>query len=154
MKKAIFFSAVTLLAACQMEPPTTEDIASKEPSAYETQEDKNPLVGHGIINYHMTNIGRERSDMYDTNQNPNSYRNLTTKRFTISDDQDKIREAVKDASGLTPQFVSINGNTAWVHVDVPRDHSKEERQELRNKIEKAVQLSVPRYHLRVRMDDR
>ncbi|WP_257347489.1 hypothetical protein [Pseudalkalibacillus decolorationis] len=155
MKKAIFLSAVSLLAACSpMESPTTEDISSREPSAYETKEDKNPLIGHGIINYHMTNQGQDRSNMYDTNQNPNSYRNLTSKRFTISDDQDKIREAAKDASGIMPQFVTINGNNAWVHVNVPRGYTKAEQKELRDKIEQAVATSVPRYDLHVRLDNR
>ncbi|WP_349408839.1 hypothetical protein [Pseudalkalibacillus sp. SCS-8] len=155
MKKAVFLSALTLLAACSpMEPPTTEEIASKEPSAYETKENKNPLVGHGIINYHATNRQPNRSYISESNQNPNSYRNLTSKRFTISDDQDKIREAVKDATGRNAQFVSINGNHAWIHVNAPKDSSKKQLKDMRNEIRDAVQLAVPRYKFHIRLDTR
>ncbi len=155
LKKTIFLSATVLLGACSpMQPPTSEEIASKEPSAYETKESKNPLVGHGIINYHATNRKPNRRYNFESNQNPNSYRNLTSKRFTISDDQDKIRQAVKDASGRNAQFVTINGNDAWVHVNVPRDLSKKERKALKDKLEDAIQISVPRYHLHLRLDSK
>lgn len=155
LKKAVFLSAVTLLAACSpMQPPTTEEIAEQEPSAYETKENKNPLVGHGIVNFHATNRKPNRSYIYESNQNPNSYRNLTSKRFTISDDQDKIREAVKDATGRNAQFVTINGNDAWIHVNVPKDYSKKEMKDMRKEIRDAVQFSVPRYKIHVRLDNK
>ncbi|MCF6410908.1 hypothetical protein [Pseudalkalibacillus salsuginis] len=155
MKKAIFLSAAVLLGACSpMQPPTTEEIADNEPSAYETKENNNPLVSHGIINYHATNRRPNTNYFFETNQNPNSYRNLTMKRFTISDDQDKIREAVKDAYGREPQFVSINGNNAWVHVNVPRDLSAKERKALKEKLEDAIWTSVPRYQLTLRLDSK
>ncbi|MCF6138923.1 hypothetical protein [Pseudalkalibacillus berkeleyi] len=155
LNKAVFLSGIVLLAACSpMQPPSAEEIADKEPSAYETKGDKNPLVGHGAINFHATNRKPNRSYNYETNQNPNSYRNLTSKRFTISDDQDKIREAVKDTTGRNAQFVTINGNDAWVHVNVPKNYSKKQMKDMRKEIRDAVQLSVPRYEIHVRLDNK
>ncbi len=155
LKTAAFLSAIVLMTACSpMRPPTTEEIAEREPSAFETKDDKNPLVGHGIVNHHLTNRKPNRSYIYEANQNPNSYRNLTSKRFTISDDQDKIREAVVDATGRRAQFVTINGNRAYIHVNVPKDFSKKQMKDMRNEIEDAVQLSVPRYRIHVRLDNK
>jgi hypothetical protein len=90
---------------------------------------------------------------FDTNTNPNSYRMINSPRPTISDDQDKIRAAVEDSTGLDPQWVSIVGNTANVHVNIPSNYSKEQKQKLENKLLDAITNAVPRYNIRLKLDE-
>jgi hypothetical protein len=89
---------------------------------------------------------------FDVNQNPNSYRNLDSQRFVISDDQDKIRETVQEAASLNPQQVSIVGNSVWVHVNVPSSYTKEQTKRLKQTLTKAITDAVPRYTLHLRLD--
>jgi hypothetical protein len=98
----------------------------------------------------------EGNDTYysqETNLNANNFRNLSTQRPVISDDQDKIRIAVNHASGLVPQWVSIIGNSAYVHVNVPISYSKDRREKLEERLVDAITTAVPRYTIHLRIDN-
>lgn len=90
---------------------------------------------------------------YETNQSTNHFLQIDSPRPTISDDQDKIREAVQDVAGIDPQWVSIVGNNAYVHVNVPNNYSKVEKQKLENKLLDAITSVVPRYDIQIRFDE-
>lgn len=155
MKKAIFTPLLALLvtAACSPMQSYREEGAKSEPAAYENKQDvRDNLFGHGIINYHLTKNEPRVNYSYDTNMNPSDYRSMNQTRFDLSDDQDKIREAVIDASGINPQMVTINGNYAHIHVNVPHDTSKKERAALYRKIMNAVERAVPRYNFSLKID--
>ncbi|KMM36636.1 hypothetical protein [Guptibacillus hwajinpoensis] len=83
----------------------------------------------------------------DINLNPQSYRNMSVNKSTISDDQDKIREVV-EAEGYNAGAVSITGNHAWVNVNF--GNAKEDRNGLKNKLAMKIYKAVPRYKIHVR----
>lgn len=91
---------------------------------------------------------------YETNTNPNNYQRINSPRPVISDDQDKIRAAVQDASGKDPQWVSIVGNTAYVHVNIPSNYSKSKRARLENNLRDAITNAVPRYNINITLDEK
>ncbi|MBY6037372.1 hypothetical protein KUV80_11930 [Fictibacillus nanhaiensis] len=154
MKKAFFTSFLVLLVtACSPMESYKEEGAKTEPAAYEDKRDiRDNLFGHGIINYHLTKNEPRVNYSFDTNMNPSDYRSMNTTRFDLSDDQDLIRQAVIDASGINPQMVTINGNFAHIHVNVPDDLSKKERSALNRKIMNAVERAVPRYKFSLKLD--
>jgi hypothetical protein len=154
VKKAIFTPfLVLLITACSPMQSYKEEGAKTEPAAYEDKRDvRDNLFGHGIINYHLTKNEPRVNYSFDTNMNPSDYRSMNQTRFDLSDDQDMIRQTVKDATGINPQMVTINGNYAHIHVNVPHKVSEKERAALHRKITNAVQQAVPRYNFSVKID--
>ncbi|MFC0186964.1 hypothetical protein ACFFJY_01630 [Fictibacillus aquaticus] len=155
MRKWIFsLSAVVLLGACSSPVKPPEALQNKtEPAAYESKKEfRDNLFGHGIVNYHLTKNEPHINYSTDTNMNPHDYRTMNTTRFDISDDQDNIRSVVKTQTGIEPQMVSINGNYAHIHVNVPSDTSKKERGQIRRKVMNAVKIAVPRYNYSLKID--
>jgi hypothetical protein len=154
VKKAFFVPFLVLfVTACSPMQSYREEGAKTEPAAYEEKgEIRDNMFGHGIINYHLTKNEPRINYSYDTNMNPSDYRNMNQTRFDLSDDQDLIRQTVKDVSGINPQMVTINGNYAHIHVNVPDNMSKSERSALHRKIMNAVERAVPRYNFSLKMD--
>ncbi len=156
MKKAIIAPVLALLVttACSPMQSYKEEGAKTEPAAHENKRDvRDNLFGHGIINYHLTKNEPRNSYSFDTNMNPSDYRTMNSTRFDLSDDQDMIRQAVVDASGINPQMVTINGNYAHIHINVPHEMSKKERAAIHRKIMNAVERAVPRYNFSLKIDD-
>ena len=151
MKKAFLFPLLALtITACS---PMQSLKGKTEPAAYENKRDvRDNLFGHGVINYHLTKNEPHYNYSFDTNMNPSDYRTMNQTRFDLGDDQDMIRKAVKDASGINPQMVTINGNYAHIHVNVPNDVSKKERAAMYRKILDAVETTVPRYNYSIKID--
>lgn len=149
MKKAgMVLMAAALLTACS---PSAKD--NMEPAANESANNmKDNLWGHGIINYHMTKTNPKINYSAQTNKNPNDYQQMNTARFDISDDQDKIREAVVSSTGINPRMVTINGNYAHIHVNVPSSMSNRKKAAMKRKILSAVDHAVPRYKYSVKID--
>jgi hypothetical protein len=155
LKKAMITTVLALFvtSACSPMQSYREEGAKSEPAAYENPRDvRDNMFGHGIINYHLTKNEPRVNYSYDTNMNPSDYRSMNQTRFDLSDDQDKIRQAVIDASGKNPQMVTINGNFAHIHVNVPNGTSKKERSALYRKIMNAVERAVPRYNFSLKID--
>ncbi|MFC7371556.1 hypothetical protein ACFQPF_07695 [Fictibacillus iocasae] len=155
MRKVIFSlsAAVILLGACSSPVKPPEASGKIEPAAYEDKKDiRDTLFGHGIVNYHVTKNEPRINYSTDTNMNPHDYRTMNTTRFDISDDQDYIRRVVKNRTGIEPQMVSINGNFAHIHVNVPSNTSKKERSKIRRNVINAVQTAVPRYNYSLKID--
>jgi hypothetical protein len=151
MKKAFLFPLLALIiSACS---PMESLKGKTEPAAYENKKDiRDNLFGHGVINYHLTKNEPRFNYTYDTNMNPNDYRSMNQTRFDLGDDQDKIRQAVKEATGINPQMVTINGNYAHIHVNVPNDVSRKERGAIYRKIMNEVEQAVPRYNYSLKID--
>ncbi|MDN4071563.1 hypothetical protein [Fictibacillus terranigra] len=149
MKKAgVFLILSALLAACS---PTSKD--HFEPTANESaQNRKDNMWGHGIINYHVTKNNPKFNYSSETNKNPHDYQKLNTARFDISDDQDKIRQAVVSETGINPQMVTINGNYAHIHLNVPPNVSDRKKAKMRREIKAAAEQAVPRYKFSVKVD--
>jgi hypothetical protein len=102
-----------------------------------------------------SNLAENRENTFysfDTNTNANSFRDINSPRPNLGDDQDKIRTAVEDATGLDPQWVSIVGNKAYVHVNIPNNYSDMQKRKLETKIMDAITDSVPRYNIRLSLD--
>ncbi|SDN61247.1 hypothetical protein SAMN04488137_0049 [Fictibacillus solisalsi] len=151
MKKTGFFIILSiLLSACS---PVSKD--HFEPTANESNKNiKDNIWGHGIVNYHATKNNPRFNYSSETNKNPNDYQKMNTARFDISDDQDKIREAVISKTGRNPQMVTINGNYAHIHVNVPASMSSRKKAKMRRDIFTAVERAVPRYKFSVKIDSR
>ncbi|MGC4377323.1 hypothetical protein WD019_10345 [Fictibacillus sp. Mic-4] len=141
---------VMLLSACSLlnTPKATEKY---EPSAYKNNV-RDHLAGHGPIHYGITKTNPKFNYSQDTNMNPHDYRSLNQQRFNISDDQDKIRQIVKDETGINPQMVTINGHYAHVHINVPSNMSKKEKANLHRKLMEAFGRAIPRYKFSVKID--
>lgn len=154
MKKAFFVPFLALsLTACSPMASHLEKGGRTEPAAYEDKRNiSDNLWGHGAINYHATKNEPRISYPFDTNMNPSDYRTMNSTRFDLSDDQDKIRETVKDVSGFNPQMVTINGNYAHIHINVPNHVSRKERSAIHDKIMNAVEQVVPRYRYSLKID--
>jgi hypothetical protein len=152
MKKAFLFPLLALIiSGCA--PMQTYKGKKTEPAAYEKENDvRDNLFGHGVINYHLTKNEPRYNYSFDTNMNPNDYRSMNQTRFDLGDDQDTIRQTVKRVSGINPQMVTINGDYAHIHVNVPNHVSKKERSALYSEIMNAVQRAVPRYHYSLKID--
>ncbi len=84
----------------------------------------------------------------DINLNPQSYRNMSVDKPTISDDQDKIREVV-ETEGYDAGVVSITGNHAWVNVKFSNKNEASLNEQKKNLAAKIYQ-AVPRYKIHVR----
>ncbi|TKD70613.1 hypothetical protein [Pseudalkalibacillus hwajinpoensis] len=84
----------------------------------------------------------------DINLNPQSYRNMSVNKSTISDDQNKIREVV-EAEGYNAGAISITGNHAWVNVNF--GNAKEDVNQLKNQLAAKIYKTVPRYKIHVRV---
>jgi len=84
----------------------------------------------------------------DINLNPQSYRNMSVDKPTISDDQDKIREVV-EAEGFDAGLISITGNHAWVNVKFTNKQEAELNNQKKTLAAKIYQ-AVPRYKIHVR----
>ncbi len=84
----------------------------------------------------------------DINLNPQSYRNMSVDKPTISDDQDKIREVV-ESEGYVAGMVSITGNHAWVNVKFTNKQEAELTNQKKALAAKIYQ-AVPRYKIHVR----
>jgi hypothetical protein len=152
-KLSLFPIFAVFLSACAPMESHVENGGRTEPAAFEDNRNMSDnLFGHGIINYHATKNEPRINYSFDTNMNPNDYRSMNQTRFDLSDDQDKIREAVKEATGLSPQMVTINGNYAHIHVNVPEGTKKKKRDALHQKIMDAVKQSVPRYKFSLKID--
>ncbi|WNB92286.1 hypothetical protein [Bacillus sp. NEB1478] len=151
MKKAFLFPLLALtITACS---PMQSLKDKTEPAAYENKRNmRDNLLGHGVINYHLTKNEPKYNYSYDTNMNPSDYRTMNSTRFDLGDDQDTIRRTVKDVSGINPQMVTINGNYAHIHVNVPNNVSKKERAAMYRKILDAVETTVPRYNYSIKID--
>ncbi|WP_062238280.1 hypothetical protein [Fictibacillus sp. FJAT-27399] len=146
----VFLILALLLTACS---PTSKD--HFEPTANESAKNmKDNMLGHGIINYHVTKNNPKFNYSSETNKNPNDYQKLNTARFDISDDQDKIREAVVSQTGINPQMVTINGNYAHIHLNVPSSVSDRKKEKMRRDIKSAAEQAVPRYKFSVKVDSR
>ncbi|MBN8208636.1 hypothetical protein JI666_07755 [Bacillus sp. NTK071] len=84
----------------------------------------------------------------DINLNPQSYRNMSVNKSTISDDQNKIREVV-EAEGYNAGAISITGNHAWVNVNF--GNPKEDVNGLKKQLAAKIYKTVPRYKIHVRI---
>ncbi|TLS36702.1 hypothetical protein [Pseudalkalibacillus caeni] len=92
----------------------------------------------------------EIQNIYETNLNPNNYRNMNANKPTLSNDQAKIREAVNRIDGVRAGMVAIVGNIAYVNVKFTKDIKQEDRRDYLNEIEEKVYKEVPRYKIRAR----
>lgn len=128
---------VAMLAACTNPSPPQADTDQKPM--------RDQFFGVGPINYKWTESGEGVRYSSDTNQNPQSIRNLSASKQSISDDQDKIRHLVKAESEFEPGMVAIVGNRAYVQVNPPRTMSQDDINTLHDKIQKAM----PRYTIRI-----
>lgn len=128
---------VAMLAACT------------NPSPPQVNPDDTPMrdqfFGVGPVNHKWTRSGEGIRYNHDTNQNPQSIRNLSDQQLSISDDQDKIRHLVKTESDFEPGMVAIVGNRAYVHVRTGNNMTDDEVNDLHDKL----QTAMPRYTIRL-----
>lgn len=110
---------------------------------------RDQFFGVGPVNHKWTRSGEGIRYNYDTNQNPQSIRNLSDQQLSISDDQDKIRHLVQTESDFEPGMVAIVGNRAYVHVRTGKNVTDDEVNNLHDKLQKAM----PRYTIRLMMQD-
>ncbi|RBW68702.1 hypothetical protein [Bacillus taeanensis] len=147
---AFTLTAVLLLGACSpVEPPQAQsnDTTGVLDVGYNNQLNNEEELDE------ISDGGRGVQYSFDTNQNPHHYRNLSDKRFTISDDQDKIRALVNRTNFAKPTTVSIVGNHAWVNVTLTGNPSKAQRQNRIQELEQAIQQEVPRYRIHLRVNN-
>ncbi len=85
----------------------------------------------------------------DINLNPQSYRNMSVDKPTISDDQDKMREVV-EAEGLDAGAISITGNHAWVNVKFSNVNETDVNKQ-KKRLTQKIYDAVPRYKIHVRV---
>jgi hypothetical protein len=143
-------SAVFLLAACSpVQPPQAQ---SSDTNGVLDVNYSNQLNNDEVLD-EIPDEGRGMQYSFDTNQNPHHYRNLSDKRYTISDDQDKIRAIVNRTNFARPTAVAIVGNNAWVNVTLTGDPSKAQRNNLMDELERAIQKEVPRYRIHLRVNN-
>ncbi|EIT83857.1 hypothetical protein A374_18554 [Fictibacillus macauensis ZFHKF-1] len=148
-KLTVCACSMLLLTACSF---TNKD--HYEPTANESPKNmRDNLWGHGVVNYHATKNNPNFNYSYETNKNPHDYQKMNTARFDLSDDQDKIREQVVSISGINPQIVTINGNYAHIHINVPSSYSNGKVAKMRRDILHGVNAAVPRYKYSVTMDE-
>jgi len=138
MKKLLIAGAAMLmLSACtNPSPPHSNDADAPI---------RDRLFGAGPINHQWLRNDESVRYNFDMNQNPQQIRNLSEQQYSISDDQDKIRQLVKTESGFEPVMVAIIGNTAHVHVRAGESVTNADVNDLRTKL----QIAMPRYEIRI-----
>lgn len=144
MKRLLLTGTLAImLAACTNQSPPQAD------NSHNPVQDR--LFGVGPINYKWTRGGDGIRYSFDANQNPQSIRNLSDAKYSISDDQDKIRRIVESEGNLDPGMVAIIGDKAYVHVRVPQNVNRKDLKidDLRDDL----QAAMPRYDIRLIIDD-
>jgi len=130
-------AAIIVLSACtNPSPPHSDDTDAPI---------RDQLFGVGPINHKWLRSDESVRYNFDANQNPQEIRNLSEKQYSISDDQDKIRQLVQTESGFEPRMVAIVGKTAHVHVRARESVTNDDLNDLRTKL----QIAMPRYEIRI-----
>lgn len=143
-KKALLASLFALfLVGCTNQQPPQADFYGKPM--------RDHLFGVGPLNHKWTRSGDGIRYSFETNQDPQSIRNLSDQQYSLSDDQDKMRYIVLAEDGMDPGMVAVIGNRAYVHVSISQDVKNKEGKidELREKL----QTAMPRYDVRLIIAD-
>lgn len=145
-KKALLASLFALfLVGCgtNQQPPQAD---------YNHKPMRDQLFGVGPVNHKWTRSGDGIRYSFETNQDPQRIHNLSDMQYSLSDDQDKMRQIVLAEKGMDPGMVAVIGDRAYVHVSVPEKMKKKDAKidDLRAKLKTAM----PRYDVRLIIADK
>ncbi|WP_336776781.1 hypothetical protein [Paenibacillus sp. MMO-58] len=107
----------------------------------------------GVNNGHRTNDGKVKTYGHDgymgySNSNPNLPNNKTFLNYET--DRKLINQVLQPIDGIKSSRVAFNGGDLTVHVKAASNLTDAQLEALRAKTEQAVQLNMPRYHVKVK----
>ncbi|MBH0230576.1 hypothetical protein H0267_10160 [Halobacillus sp. KCTC 3957] len=99
----------------------------------------------------VENMGMNDKVTVDT-QNPRSIKNVGN-TWGLKQDRQMIKDAVAQMEGVEVRRVILEASQVWVSVDVDNeeDMSKEEKEQMQEKIKQTIFKAVPRYNIHVKI---